>query len=463
MSVLASVASAVFWGVVLLSVLVFVHEAGHFLSARAFGMRVTEFFLGMPCRLRLSWRSRSRGTEVGVTPILLGGYTRICGMDGEAGAYAAAVLGSLARRGRATLAQIAGDAGCSEDEALSALAVLVDWASVEPHYDPELGETPGQKEWPESFQTVRRDARLLTAFDRGHDFSQTGSTEAGEPHTLPEGGAEALLASERARTYQGKGVAARLVTLPAGPAVNIVLGLALVAGTLSVGGVTVARDVSVVGAVQASSMAEASGIEVGDRVTSVAGKEVATWTEMGSALKAAIAAGSPFELRYERSGEELATTIDPSAFPGQSMFGVTASTELYHPAILDSLRVAWNYVGMTASYVLQLFQPQHAAEVVSQSSSVVGISVMASEAASSGITDFLFLMAAISLSLGFMNLIPIPPLDGGKVLIELVQLVSRRQVPYRAQTYLSYVGLALAMLLFVFVLRQDIVRFVLGG
>ena len=99
MSVLASVASAVFWGVVLLSVLVFVHEAGHFLSARAFGMRVTEFFLGMPCRLRLSWRSRSRGTEVGVTPILLGGYTRICGMDGEAGAYAAAVLGSLARKG----------------------------------------------------------------------------------------------------------------------------------------------------------------------------------------------------------------------------------------------------------------------------------------------------------------------------------------------------------------------------
>ena len=66
MSVLASVASAVFWGVVLLSVLVFVHEAGHFLSARAFGLRVTEFFLGMPCRLRLSWRSRSRGTEVGV-------------------------------------------------------------------------------------------------------------------------------------------------------------------------------------------------------------------------------------------------------------------------------------------------------------------------------------------------------------------------------------------------------------
>ena len=77
MSVALGAFSAVFWGVVLLSSLVFVHEAGHYLAARAFGMRVTEFFLGMPCRWRLSHKSKDHGTEVGVTPILLGGYNRI--------------------------------------------------------------------------------------------------------------------------------------------------------------------------------------------------------------------------------------------------------------------------------------------------------------------------------------------------------------------------------------------------
>lgn len=73
--------TAIFWGVILLSSLVFVHEAGHYLAARAFGMRVTEFFLGMPCRWRISHKSADHGTEVGVTPVLLGGYNRICGME----------------------------------------------------------------------------------------------------------------------------------------------------------------------------------------------------------------------------------------------------------------------------------------------------------------------------------------------------------------------------------------------
>ena len=79
---MTGVVSAIFWGVVVLSLLVFVHEGGHYLAARACGVRVTEFFLGMPCRVKLSHKSKDHGTEIGVTPILLGGYTRICGMEG---------------------------------------------------------------------------------------------------------------------------------------------------------------------------------------------------------------------------------------------------------------------------------------------------------------------------------------------------------------------------------------------
>ena len=81
MSVLMAVLSPLFWGLLVLSALVFIHEGGHFLAARAFGVRVSEFFLGMPSRLRLSFKSRRMGTEFGITPILLGGYNRICGME----------------------------------------------------------------------------------------------------------------------------------------------------------------------------------------------------------------------------------------------------------------------------------------------------------------------------------------------------------------------------------------------
>lgn len=75
MSAAMGALTAIFWGVILLSSLVFVHEAGHYLAARAFGMRVTEFFLGMPCRWRISHKSADHGTEVGVTPSCSAGTT----------------------------------------------------------------------------------------------------------------------------------------------------------------------------------------------------------------------------------------------------------------------------------------------------------------------------------------------------------------------------------------------------
>jgi regulator of sigma E protease len=70
----------------------------------------------------------------------------------------------------------------------------------------------------------------------------------------------------------------------------------------------------------------------------------------------------------------------------------------------------------------------------------------------------LLLAAMLSMSLGWMNLLPIPPLDGGRVLIELVQLVIRRPVPVRVQNALSLVGMALFMMLFVYMVMQDATR-----
>ena len=463
MSVLVDVLKAVFWGCLLLSALVFIHEGGHYLSARAFGMRVTEFFLGMPCKWRLSHKSKSHGTEVGVTPILLGGYNRICGMDELPGEHAANVLACVSRHGRIKIDDVAAELGISRVDVLAEMQVLYDWASLEPYYDEEFDEHSDQKNWPECMQTVERDANLLTAFDSGHDFTREGSTKAGEPHAIP-GTPQEFLESEASRTYCGKGSFARIVTLVAGPAVNLVFGLALLIGCFSIGGIQTLVNLPVIGSVEQGSLAEACGMKAGDTITSVGGLEVSTWEDMGDALQSSIAGGEPFEVAFTRDDQSHQVEVDPADEPdGSGLFGINASVATYHPSFGQSAEISWRYFTYTLSYIGKLFVPSTTAEVVSQSSSVVGISVMASQAASTGATDFLFLMAGISLSLGLMNLIPIPPLDGGKLLIELVQLVSRRRVPMKVQNGLSYVGLALALLLFVVVLRQDIMRFVLGG
>jgi regulator of sigma E protease len=129
----------------------------------------------------------------------------------------------------------------------------------------------------------------------------------------------------------------------------------------------------------------------------------------------------------------------------------------------QAFSASWRYISLTAATIAQLLQPAHAGEVIENSTSVVGISVMASEAAQEGASSLLFLAAAISLSLGFMNLLPIPPLDGGKLVLEIIAVIIRRPVPIKVQTVISYVGMALFLLLFFVLLRQDIVRFILGG
>lgn len=433
MSAVLSVASAVFWGVLVLSLLVFVHEGGHYLVARALRVRATEFFLGLPCRWRLSRKSRSVGTEFGVTPLLLGGYTRICGMEGSDDDLLAPALQIVMERGRVRAADVARELDVDEGRAYELLATLTDWASIRPYYDPELGETPGQRDYPASFETLARDANHLTEYDRGHDFTLPGSTAAGSPH-------------------------------PTGLAPDDLLALAFVIVTcaLMARGADYYPGTSVIGSVEAGSYAEAAGLEAGDEVTAVAGAPVGTWEELSSAMRPYLDAGEDFELAYVRDGAESTTLVDLPDGQACELLGVTASVATYHPSLPEAAQATLAYTGQVASYVAQLIQPQHTMEVLDQSSSVVGIAVMTSEAASSGAYELALVAAAVSMSLGFMNLLPIPPFDGGKILIELIQLAIRRPLSLRAQSALSYLGLAFIVFVFVVVLRNDIVRFVIG-
>lgn len=460
MSAVLNVIVTAFWGLLLLSVLVFIHEGGHYLAARAFGVRVTEFFLGLPSRAKLSYKSRSRGTEIGVTPILLGGYTRICGMEpGDEGRLADA-LACVQRHGRVTAEELAQELGVDEDEAYGLLARLVDWGSIRPYYDAALGERPGQRDWPRSFETLRRDATLLTEYDKGHDFASEGTTDYGEPR-LVMGDAQEFLARERSHTYLGCGFGKRLAMLCAGPLVNIVFAFVLVVGMLTLVGTQVAVNSNVIGEVEAGSLAEQAGIEAGDEVTDVDGTTVTDWNSLHDALQAPLSEGRDFTVTYVRDGQTAQATVDLGG-QAQSALGVRAQVTTYRLGLGDATRAAVAYAGAVGQFAVELIMPQHTMQVLDNSTSIVGISAMASQAVSTGPAEVVDLLAAISMSLGFMNLLPIPPLDGGKILLEVIELVRRKPLSVRATNYISYIGLAFFCFVFVVVLRNDIVRFVIG-
>jgi regulator of sigma E protease len=460
MSQVMGVVSAVFWGVVILSILVFVHEGGHFLVARAFGVRVTEFFLGMPCRVKLSRRSKRYGTEYGITPILLGGYNRICGMEGDEDEFMAAVLECVMRHGRVDVATVASEVGCTEDQALASLVTLSDWASVAPFYDPDKGEKPTQRYYPQQFETVQRDDRLLTAYDKDHDFTREGTSAQGEARTV-DLDADELLSSERSHTYRGMGFWRRALMLVAGAAVNIACGFVLVVGVLMIAGVPTNTGANAISGVVDGSVAANAGLQADDVITSVGTTDVTDWNELVSALTTQLSTGTDFDVTIERGGsqETLHVTVE-----GQdtSQFGIYAQQARTRLSLGPAVSYTSSYIGIVATYVVNLLVPAHAQEVIDNSTSIVGISVMASQAASQGADELALFAAAISLSLGFMNLLPIPPLDGGKLLLEAISAVTRRPIPAKVQNVISYVGLALFMLLFFYMLRQDILRFVIG-
>ena len=121
-----------------------------------------------------------------------------------------------------------------------------------------------------------------------------------------------------------------------------------------------------------------------------------------------------------------------------------------------------DYAGQAATFAFRLLMPQHTMEVLDQSTSIAGISAMAAQAASAGLFELVMFAGAISMSLGFMNLLPVPPLDGGKILVEVVQLVIRRPLSQRVQDFLGYLGLAFILFVFVMALKNDVLHFVIG-
>lgn len=102
-------------------------------------------------------------------------------------------------------------------------------------------------------------------------------------------------------------------------------------------------------------------------------------------------------------------------------------------------------------------------ETIQNSTSLIGIAVISKSAVEQGICSFLEFLAMISVSLGIMNLLPIPPLDGGRFIIEIIQKIFKINVPEKVLTTISLIGILLFVALFVVMMNQDIQRFVIGA
>lgn len=435
----------------ILCVIVVVHEGGHTMIARLCGMRVTEFFVGMPWGPAATHVSKRTGICYGATFALFGGYTRITGMSYVNDERLAFVLALVNARGMVAPEELALVLACDVDEAVGLLELLADLGSVERLY--EQGKRRHPREMPCDYVTPDRDDRGLTVRDRGNALRE-GVAHPGCYPFDPQMSAEDFLAQELSHTYKGASFLRRVFVLVAGVFFNLLFAFALL--TACYCSMPLYSAYLGVSEVTDGEAAQAAGVQAGDRLSALDGQDVSSF-ESTDALSEALASSEVLTFSRQSDGEDTQIEVTKS----DDKFGVLLKYEYSDAQYLDlatSAQCSLSYIGTVATSVLSLLNPQQAGETLSQSSGVVGIAAMTSTAVSSGVLDVLVLLAALSVSLAWMNLLPIPPLDGGKLLIEVIERVIGREVPAWIQGALSLLGIGIVLLLFVYMVFQDASR-----
>ncbi|MBS3957165.1 MAG: site-2 protease family protein [Clostridiales bacterium] len=411
--------TTILWGVLTFSILVILHEGGHYIAARAFRVKVHEFMVGLPGpAIRINTKS---GTAFGVTAIPLGGYVRIAGMEpGPEDPLLARALQAAAVEGRIDASRLAGAIGVDTNRASSLLVTLADWGVLTPADDDDISYV-----------------------------STISATYDDDPALL--------LDAARSVTYRALSTWKRLVVLSAGVLVNLVAAILVFTVVLSVWGYYTQSltlyDVS------EGSGAQAAGLQAGDTIVAIDDEPIDDWMELITVVGAA-KPGETLRLDYRREGDIGETGVVLGQTPeGRPQLGIVADVEHITLSVPDAFVEGVKMTGLVFQAIGRFFNPATFAEAAEGARSVVGITVEVAEAARTGPLNYAWIVALLSLSLGVMNILPIPPLDGGRILIEVIERITGRPLGRRLAVGVSITGALLLFSLIGVLMYADVMRY----
>ena len=275
--------------------------------------------------------------------------------------------------------------------------------------------------------------------------------------------------AERAVSFHHKTVLQRALVVAAGPIANFLLAIAIFAGITYVNGRQIlAPRIDVV---QAGSAAERAGFKPGDLVLSINGRSISSFTDMQRIVSAS--ADDELSIAIDRDGREMTLTAVPDLKETETPFGkqrigllgLQASRgpddlKLVKYGLLDSIRLGametWYVVERTFTYIGRLVVGRESAD---QLSGPIRIAQVSGQVATLGGTAGLVsLVAVLSVSIGLINLFPIPLLDGGHLLFYGIEALRGRPLSDRAQEIGFRIGLAIVVMLMLFATWNDIVH-----
>ncbi len=264
------------------------------------------------------------------------------------------------------------------------------------------------------------------------------------------------------RAYNNKPVWKRFLSVLAGPGMNFLIAMLVAVIFFMVWGPYV--QVPTVGSMVEGSPAAAAGLELGDRILEISGKPISTPTQASELIRAS--EGSPVDFKLERNGEPVSVSIAPKYDEAAKAYliGITFGAEqqplALGPALSSSVTYCKDVVVMTYQALADLILRGKGTEELSGPVGIVNI--IRKETQAGGLSVYLQLAVLISINLGFMNLLPIPGLDGSRLVFNIIEAIRRKPINRNVEGMIHFIGVVAllgVMLLFAY---KDIAG-IIGG
>ena len=440
-----------FFLLVTLIVLVTSHELGHFLMARWAGLHVVRFSVGFGKPV-LSWHDR-HGTEFCIAMVPLGGYVRMYDRrDADAAAHAprapARSYDVLSPWWRIAVA-LAGPA------ANFVLAFVVFWilsvmgvSSLVPIIGSVAAESPAER------------AGLLpgdeiVAVDGVDTLAWTDVSLALASRLGDTGTVELRTKRSQASLTHTIGIKDWLGSVQDPDTIGA-LGIGL-------------GQLAVIGGVVEGEAAARSGLRGGDRIVAVDGDSVSLWREFVDRVQ--VSAGQTLAVTVDRGAELVTVRLTPARMTTEdgTEYGFVGArldtpTRVVRYGLVEALGQAAEETYAKTVLTVELLGKMLTLNVPATNlAGPITIGKVTGDSARAGLDRFLWILALLSISLGIINLVPIPILDGGHVVYSLVEIVRSKPVSMRAQAVGAQIGLAIVVGLMLFVFYVDIARWLPGS
>ncbi|MCY0875280.1 MAG: RIP metalloprotease RseP [Firmicutes bacterium] len=400
--------------VVVFLVLVTIHEFGHFIVAKKAGVLVPRFAIGFGPAL---FRFGKGETEYSIRLFPLGGYVQLAG-------------------------EIPQDTFFKLGERI---AVTVDDKG-------EVTQIAEPQDLPDGLDGN------LSAIDTQRSFTLTLATDEGvqrypiSRHAVIVTGKDPIVLAPPDRQMGQKPLYARMLIVLAGPVMNVLLTIVLFAVVAGVIGTPVSPPQ--IASVLAHSPAYKAGMRAGDVVTAIDGQTVTSWPQF--VIDVQEHPGAKLVLRVVRDGTAKSLTVVPEKdSAGNGFIGVvTASNHSIGTSIVGGVQETGQYTQMIYGALGQLFT--HRSAFVKDTAGPVKIVTIIGQQAQNGILSLVNLTAILSLNLAIFNLLPIPALDGSRLLFMIVEWIRGKPVDPRKEYMVHAIGFALLILFTVFRTYLDV-------